>query len=219
MVRLLGKVTPCGLSTNQPASYLLSGDRVTCKNIGEFIRRIAIDYVRYGYVRYVIREIPEGKNTLVIDNKLRAHYKITSCRTTRMRRRQKQQAVVQYVRYGRQFVLLATEGKHDEFERLKYYDCRIAPIQVRSYSIGLKNGVVRVCVRYEVWAETLRHFERIALHDLDNVEKKINALPYCHFPGVIRQKQQLVSLINQKRSRAGLPPVTLTPRIKELWCE
>lgn len=192
---------------------------MNCRSIGEFIRRIAIDSVRYGYVRYVVREIPEGKNTLAIDNKLRAHYKITSCRTTRMRRRQKQQAVLQYVRYGRQFVLLATEGKHDEFERLKFYDCRIAPIQVYSYSIGLKNGVVRVCIRHEVWSGTIKHFERLALHDIDKVEKKLHALPYCHFPGVVRQKQQLVSMINQKRSRAGLPTVALTPRIKELWCK
>ena len=203
---------------NQSAS-LVSGEGVNCKNIGEFIRRIAIDYVRYDYVRYVIREIPEGKDLIAIDRKLRAHYDVISCRTARMRRRQKQQAIVQYIRYGHSFVLLATEGAHDQFERLKSYNCRTTPLQVKSYSIGLKNQRVIVCVRYEVWSKNVRYFERLALHDIHKVEGKLNALPYCHFPGVVRQKQNLVFQNNQRRSLAGLPLVTLAPRTKDLWCE
>ena len=180
---------------------------MNCESIGEFIRRIAIDYVRYGYVRYVVREIPEGKDLHAIDRKLRIHYAVTQCRTTRMRRRQKQQAVVQYVRYGHSFVLLATEGKHDQFERLTSYDCRTTPLQIKSYSIGLKNGRVMVRVRHELWADTIKHFERYALHDIQKVKNKLGSLPYCHFPGVIRQKQKLVVQINQRRQKAGLPLV------------
>jgi len=203
---------------NQSAS-LVSGGVVNCKSIGEFIRRIAIDYVRYGYVRYVIREIPEGKDLLTIDRKLRTHYDVISCRTTRMRRRKKQQAIVQYVRYGQSFVLLATEGEHEQFERLNSYDCRTAPLQVESYSIGIKNQRVLVRIRHEVWASTVDYFDRLALHDIQKVESKLNALPYCHFPDVVRQKQKLVSQINQRRSLAGLPPIAITPRSKNLWCD
>lgn len=187
---------------------------MNCESIGEFIRRIAIDYVRYGYVRYIVREIPEGKDLDAIDRKLCIHYDVTQCRTTRMRRRQKQQAVVQYVRYGHSFVLLATEGKHDKFESLTSYDCRMTPLQIKSYSIGLKNGRVLVCVRHELWTDTSRHFDRYALHDLQKVKRKLGSLPYCNFPGVIHQKQKLVSQINQRRQKAGLPLVSVTSILK-----
>lgn len=188
--------------------------RYVATNKGQFVRKIAIDYVRYGYVRYVLRQIPEGKNLAVIDQKLITHYQVTFCRTTRMRRRRKQQAVVQYVRYGHSFVLLATEGIHEQFDRVVSYDCRTSPLYFDSYAIGIKNGKVRVTIRRGVWAMVCDRFKQIGLHHTTKVEQQLGALPFCNFPGVVRQKQALVSCINERRDRAGLPRVSLRQPVK-----
>lgn len=117
------------------------------ETLGQFLRRVAIDGVRYGYTRYALRGIPYDKDLVVIDQKLVSLYEITRCRTTRLRRRRKGLANVQYVRLDRSFLLLATEGYHPVFDQVRSYDIRTTPLHFRRYSIGVQRGkpCIEVC--------------------------------------------------------------------------
>ncbi|MBE9117279.1 hypothetical protein IQ249_15365 [Lusitaniella coriacea LEGE 07157] len=185
----------------------------TCRFIADtpvqFVRKVAIDYLRFGYVRYALREIPDTKDPEMVDAKLLNCYDITTCATRRARRRHKGFANVVFVRYQRSFVLLATLGTHRLFDPLASYDFRTVPLHFHDYSIGVRRGVPCVRVRQTVWRDVEGRFAQLALKPKEVIERKINALPYARFPGVLRQKFALVCEINQRRKRAGLPFVVL----------
>ena len=183
--------------------------------LGFFLRRIAIDYLRYGYYRWALRDIPPDRDPSPIDAKLIELYGVTSCRTTRMRQRRQGRAVVQYIRWGHTFVLLATEGTHQQFDRLRSFDAREAPIVVGGYTVGVRSSKVVVEVRHQVWQAVVTRMHLKALYERTIVEASITTLPFYRFPGVINQMRDLVKAVNQRRRVAGLPLVTIT--IESQW--
>ncbi|MCY6494549.1 hypothetical protein [Leptolyngbya sp. GGD] len=179
------------------------------KTLGDFLWRISIDYVRYGYTRYVLREIPEEKDLEAIDQKLTQAYSVSACRVTRHRQRTKGLASVQYLRFQRRFVLLATQGTHPEFDRLCSYDIRTCPLHFEGYSIGIigKRSCVRVARRQ--WRLVEIEMLALATRDRAKVETAFNTLPYYNFPGVVEQKLKLVKKINALRKPKRLPSVKI----------
>jgi hypothetical protein len=178
-------------------------------SLGDLLRRIAFDYVRFGYYRYAVRTIPEEKNLLQIDEKIRRTYGVTSCRTTRMRQRQEGRAVIEYLRWHHTFVLLATDGKHELFSKVRSYDIRETPLHLGGYSVGLRGKTVSIEVSRKIWGSVKRGVEKIELRERIEVEKVLASLPYFNFPGVVRQKWQLLQKINQRRKAAGLGAVNI----------
>jgi len=183
--------------------------------LGFFLRRIAIDYLRYGYYRWALRVIPPDRDPSQVDAKLIQLYGVTSCRTTRMRQRRRGRAVVQYVRWGHTFVLLATEGTHQQFDRLCSFDAREAPITIRAYTVGVRSSKVVVEIRHQVWQAVVNRMHLKTLCDRAIVETSITTLPFYRFPGVISQMRDLVKAVNQRRRVAGLPLVEIT--IESQW--
>ncbi|PSN13347.1 hypothetical protein C7293_16380 [filamentous cyanobacterium CCT1] len=177
--------------------------------LGFFLRRIAIDYMRYGYYRWALRFIPPERNPQTLDAKLIEAYSVTACRTTRMRQRRRGLAVVQYVRWEHTFVLLATEGAHEQFDRLRSYDAREAPLHIGAYAIGVQGTRVVVEVRQRVWLAVSKRIRLIELGDRTTLESRLNALPFYRFPGVIGQLRNLVRAINKRRRVAGLPLIVI----------
>ncbi|MBD1919463.1 MULTISPECIES: hypothetical protein [Cyanophyceae] len=175
------------------------------RTLGDFLRRIAIDYVRHGWFRYAVRTIPQGKDMLTIDAKMKAIYGVTSCRMTRMRCRKKGIASVQYLRFGHAFVLLATEGHQDALGRITMRDIRESPLHFGGYSVGLARGTVVVEVERRVWQEARTKLQNMSLIGKEPLEKALASLPFYRFPGVVRQKLELLRAINLKRKAAGLP--------------
>jgi hypothetical protein len=174
------------------------------------IRRVAIDYLRFGYCRYVVRHIPLDKEPNLVDAKLIQTYNITQDRMVRLRRKQKGLANVVYVRQGHRFILLATEGTHPTFDRICWRDLRVAPLHLACYSIGVKAEKPCVRVARHTWKPIEEYFLSIALRPTPEVKAKINNLRFYSFPGVIRQKLKLVKAVNQRRKKAHLPRVELT---------
>lgn len=191
--------------------------RYIAPSLGWFLRKVAIDYVRYGYMRYALRTIPEGKATddelRRIDEKVIRTYRVTYHRTTRARRRAKGQANVAYVRYRRWFVLLSTEGDHesDEFTRNAPKDIREDPFHFCGYVVSLKNGRVHVAMTRRRMERLEKIADTIALHREPKVAAFfLNISHSIHFPGVVRQKLKLLRVINKKRRRAGLARISWT---------
>lgn len=177
--------------------------------LGHFLKRIAIDYMRYGYVRWVMRSIPLERDPKAVDIKLIKTYGVTQCRTRRLRLKRQGLAVIQYVRWGNTFVLLATQGEHELFSKLCSYDARSTPLHIECYSIGVVGNKAVVKVRLQVWEKVCQRFEKMALYNHDIVEGRLNALSFYRFPGVVHQLYQLTRTVNQRRRVAGLPRVKL----------
>lgn len=179
------------------------------QTFGFFLRRIAIDSMRYGYVRWALRYIPPDRDPHILDAKLTEVYGVTDCRTTRRRQRQRGLAVVKYIRHHHTFVLLATEGVHEQFDRLRSYDARVTPLHVGQYAIGVQVNQVVVQVRHQVWQAVSQRIHFDALGNRAIVEAKITSLPFYRFPGVNQQIRALVKTINQRRRIAGLPLIVV----------
>lgn len=188
--------------------------RHEAQTLGEFLRRIAIDYARFGYTRYAVRTIPEGKDLDAIDRKLIAIYGVTSCRTTRMRRKHQGKACVQYLRFQHSFILLASYGEHAAFSKICSFDMKDSPLHFRGYSIGFVGGTVSVRVAKSVWSHVRRELGTVALENRAQVEKAIASLPFYKFPGVVSQMTQLIADINHIRKQAG--PAQISPTLLQL---
>jgi hypothetical protein len=90
---------------------------------------------------------------------------------TRARRKQAGAAGVQYLRWGRFFVLLATHGQHAFFtaEVEQIRDLRRCPLRFEGYSIGCRRGRdgawhASVRIERQRFAELKRELERLAVH-------------------------------------------------------
>jgi hypothetical protein len=196
-----------------------------------FVQRIATCLLRHGYVHYVQGQVPEGKDPRAIDQKLLAKYEVDQNEWTRARRKQRGLANLQYLRFERTWVLMATEGQHPmkTEERSQLRDVREAPIQIAGYSIYLKRGDfkkkqhkdeapvaddkwhARVLISRERYKELRAWLLEIACQrSMEGLAYEINSLPYEPYKPVWRQLRKLVRLINKKRKTAGLAPLPMT---------
>lgn len=196
-----------------------------------FVQRIATCLLRHGYVHYVQGEVPAGKDPRAIDQKLLSKYDVVQNEWRRARRKERGLANLQYLRFDRTWVLMATEGYHpmktDEQSQLR--DIRDAPIQIAGYSIYLKRGDfkkkaspedeavpddkwhARVLISRERYKELRARFLDIACHrKVESLIAEINGLPFEPYKPVWRQLRKLVRLINKKRKAAGYSPVPMT---------
>lgn len=106
--------------------------RCEAVSIDGLVQQIAVSYLRHGYWWYTTGTIPDQKEAKSIDSKLIDRYAIALPERERARRKRTGLANMQYIRCGRFFVLLCTEGLHPfkERERDVIRDARKVPILV-----------------------------------------------------------------------------------------
>jgi hypothetical protein len=196
-----------------------------------FVQRIATCLLRHGYVYYVQGLVPEGKDPRATDVKILNKYDVVQSESKRARRKQRGLANLQYLRFERTFVLMATEGAHFLFDKEKknLRDIRQLPITIDGYSIYLKQGDfkkklsrdaervrddkwhARVLISKERFKDIRAYFLDIACRrKVDVLVAEINALPFEPYKPVWRQLRKLVLLINEKRKAAGYAAVPMT---------
>ncbi|WP_428305394.1 hypothetical protein [Lacipirellula sp.] len=195
-----------------------------------FVQRIATCLLRHGYCHYVQGTVGEGKDPRAIDKKLLEKYEVVQSEWTRARRKEKGLANLQYVRFDRTWVLMATEGSHPmkSAEQSQLRDIREAPIQIEGYSIYLKRGDfkkkcskdevpvrdekfhARVLISRERYTELRAYFLSIACHrTAERLAVEINGLPFEPYKPVWRQLRKIVRLVNKKRKAAGFGQVLM----------
>jgi hypothetical protein len=179
-------------------------------SLGELLRKVAIDYVRYGYYRYLVIEIPRKKDPKLIDEKILKAYGITYHCTKRARLKRKGQAVTVYVRFGHRFVLLATEGTNTELEKRDFFDCRVKPISLSGYTVGVKGGKPNVQMSLKRYRGLRKLLNQTALHNEGKLRDFFGRISPFKFPGILRQQQKLLHMVNAKRKKAGLTRINLT---------
>ncbi|QOJ03660.1 MAG: hypothetical protein HRU71_09245 [Planctomycetia bacterium] len=185
--------------------------RCVATSVAGFVQQLAVAYITHGYWFYVAGEIPEGKDPDAIDAKLIDRYGIAMSKWARCRRKKQGLANMQYLRHERFFVLLATKGWHEFFERenASIRDVRRAPIKFASYSIGCRKG------RDGQWHASVRispdryeEIRRVAVSavsrgDVVAVDTMIRSFMFPRCATIRRQLAQLVTTVNRHRRIAG----------------
>jgi hypothetical protein len=198
-----------------------------------YLQRVATHLLPKGYYFFVQGVVPDGKDPAALDAKLLAKYDVVKSEGARRWRKQQGLGNVQYVRYERSWILLATHGDHSiregEGDNLK--DVRRVPIRIGKYSVTVKRGNylkkvsseastlpdgrwrVRVLIARESYRELCAYFLSIACHRRrEALEQELFVLPFVPYAPVRKQLLKLLRLINAKRQAAGfakIPPACL----------
>lgn len=198
-----------------------------------YLQRVATHLLTKGYYFFVQGLVPEGKDPTALDVKLLAKYDVAKTEGARRWRKSQGLGNVQYVRFQRAWILLATHGDHAirEGEGANLKDVRRMPIRIGDYSVYVKRGNylqkrypedssradgkwrVRVLISREPYRELCAYFLSIACHRrAEALAEELYNLPYVPYAPVRKQLLKLLRLINSKRQAAGfakIPPSCL----------
>lgn len=195
--------------------------RCEATSVAGFVQQLAVGYIAHGYYFYVRGRIPDHKDPVATDHKIIAQYAIEVSKWSRSRRKKGGQASVQYLRYGRFYVILATHGEHPFFaaEAKQVRDFRKNPLYFMGYSIGCRpergGGRRHASVRLqkELLQELRAQFQRLAVRwSMERLGHALRALPYELYAPVRDQVRGILRVVNRRRKVAGLellPPDVL----------
>jgi hypothetical protein len=184
--------------------------RCEATSVAGFVQQLAVAYVGHGYFFYVTGEIPERKDPCIVDTKLIAKYGIATSKTSRARRKAAGLANVQYLRYGRFFVLLATHGKHVLFEEECQFlrDARKTPIKIGGYAISYRAGHPHVRVEQGHYLGLKAYLADLAIHrKKDWLEHAFNRLPFEPYAPIRGQLHAILREVNRRRQLAQFEPL------------
>ena len=192
--------------------------RCVAASLAGFIQQLAVGYVARGYLFYVPGEVPPGKDPDALDAKLIERYGVARSKHARVRRKRAGFANIQYLRFDRRFVLVATHGKHrffeDEAKCLR--DFREAPLKIGGYSIGYRRGQGRwhASVRIELnrYRELKAFFLELSTHRrVESIVAEFRRLDFEPYAPVRVQLHSILRAVNRARKAAGMPLVDGTP--------
>lgn len=192
-------------------------------SITGFVQILACNYLPHGYWFYVSGRVPEGKPPHVADQKLMEKYQVALSRGQRARRKQAGVANLHYLRFDRDWLLLATQGHHHFFleEADRVRDVRKYPIRFAGYSLTVKKGeylqkradeAAQADGRYRVRVQIAREQLRVIkphLVDLcvrrspEWLAYELWNLPFEPYAPIRKQLLGLLRIINAKRHAAG----------------
>lgn len=193
-----------------------------------FIQQLAVGYVRHGYYFFVQGRVPEGKDPKATDRKLLDRYGIAMSKGERYRRKLRGEANLQYIRFGREWVMLATPGEHSwvAHEQRNICDLRRQPLVVLGYSISVAKGGYlrkregeeepqfdgRLRVRVQIARENYRELEAELLglarqRRADWIADRFWNIGYEPYAPIRKQLLELLRRVNKARRSQGLPTV------------
>jgi hypothetical protein len=193
--------------------------RCVATSLEGFIQQLAVAYIAHGYYFFVSGFVPEGKDPESVDRKLLEKYGIRLSKFARHRRKAIGQASVQYLRFERFFVLIATHGKHPFFweekdggEGGRIKDVRRTPIRFAGYSISSRRraGAGQQLVAHVRIDQTSYLEVRDTLVDLGTkrsrewAEFQFRTFPFEAYAPVRRQVLSIFNRVNRRRKIANL---------------
>jgi hypothetical protein len=204
--------------------------RYQCVALSEvgFLQQLTGSYVGKGSVYFVPGEMPARKaagalgELLHFDIKIIEKYGIDRSPVQRSRRKEKGLANVHYLREGKSFLLLATEGKHENFwdEERRFHDCRQYAIRVGPYDVT--KGAERACVelREDLYNDLCGHFLERCTHWPHWRLKRRLGVEFWRHPAYLpiqHQWERLLTKINKKLKKARMPQIgeSVIPRFRK----
>ena len=188
--------------------------RCEAASVEGFVQQLAVGYVTHGYWFYVTGEIPDDKEPRDVDRKLIEKYDIDISKWQRVRRKKEGLANVHYIRFDRQFVLIATRGRHKFFEEERdFKDIRQESIAFAGYSIGYKRGIdgkfhasVRIHPHEYRWLKSYL-IDVASKGDADQVERTLSQVRFQPYAPVRRQLATILRAANRHRLDKGLDEI------------
>ena len=187
--------------------------RAVATSLPGFVQQIAVSYVANEYFFYVTGSVPEAKDPTAVDRKLVARYGVDVSKWTRARRKKTGEAGVQYIRFRRLFVVMATHGQHRFFEDegSQVRDLRRVPLKVEGYAISYRDGRVVVRIARDEYRLLKAYFVHIALRrSAEDLADEFQSVPYVPYAPVRGQLLCVWRAVNRSRKLAGFEPV---PRV------
>lgn len=187
------------------------GYRCEATSVAGFVQQLSVAYIGRGYFFYVIGEIPEGKDPRAVDQKLITKYGLGIGKTARARRKAAGLANVQYLRYGRFFVLLATHGKHVFFEEERKFirDAREVPIKFGGYAVSYRSGHPHVRIEQRRYQELKAYLADLAVHRRkDWLENAFRRLPFEPYAPARGQVHCILREVNRRRQLAQFEAIS-----------
>lgn len=188
--------------------------RCEATSVEGFIQQLAVSYVANGYWFYVTGTIPEGKDPRNVDAKLIARYGIDISKWSRYRRKRFGVASVQYLRYERFFVILATQGRHKFFsaEACVIKDIRRVPLKFAGYSVSYRRGRRRWHASVRIAPKEYQHlkarFLSLAVHRAgERLAVAFSSVPIAPYAPVRTQLLNILHAVNRRRETAGFESV------------
>lgn len=194
------------------------------KTVGGFVQQVAVNFVTHGYWWYVTGTIPEGKDPAVVDQKLSEKYRTWASSGERARRKRAGFANVRYLRFGRFFVLMATEGRQQFYAPLpdgesdrdglsreqRIRDIRRQPLRFENYSISHRGGHASVRIQMEEYLRLKSYFLDLApRRRLETLVREFWRVPFESYAPVREQMRCILRAVNRTRKVAGYEPVPL----------
>lgn len=196
--------------------------RCVAVSVAGFVQQLAVAYVANGYWFYVMGRVPDPKDPVSVDRKMVTQYGIDVSKWTRARCKKTGQARVQYLRYGRFFVILATHGEHPFFavEGKQVRDLRRHPLHFMGYVISCRQGrdgkTWHPSVRIDrgLCLELKARFAALAVHrPVEELCRELRRIDFEPYAPVRDQLRGILRAVNRRRKAAGLE---LVPR-DALW--
>ena len=197
--------------------------RCEATSLKGFVQQIACVYLRHGYHWFVQGRIKEDKDPYEVDAKLIAKYQIDISESTRWRRKKLGKANIQYLRFGRDFVLMATKGRH-QFYDLEANSIRWAgkySMKFHGYSISYRPGGrtrsgekdpkwhSHVQIEWGRYKELKAMFVGLACRRSDRqLAQMFYELPFEPYAPVRRQIASIWTTVNQTRKKQRLHQVS-----------
>jgi len=179
--------------------------RCEATSIVGFIQQLAVAYVGRGYFFYVTGEIPERKDPQGVDRRIIEKYGVAIGKTARFRRKTAGVANIQYIRYRRAFVLLATPGKHPFFEeeRNLIRDVREVPIKFGGYAVSYRAGHPHVRIEQARYLELKAYLSDLAIHrGRDWLGGEFSRLAFEPYAPIRAQLHCILREVNRRRELA-----------------
>jgi len=187
-----------------------SGYRCIAASIEGFIQQVAVSYIRTGHFFYVSGRLGPETDGAAVDAKLIHKYGVDVSRWSRALRKQRGEANLQYIRYGRFFLLLATHGVSlfFELEGEQVHDCRRMPIKFAGYSLSYRGGHPHVRIDLEAYLGFKAAMVQEGLRlDKDGMEELFAVPRFVPYAPVRRQLWNVWREVNRARTAAGLDPL------------
>lgn len=194
--------------------------RCVTASVEGFVQQLASCYLRHGYWWYVAGVVPAWKDPATVDEKLVRKYDIDISESTRARRKRLGKGNLQYLRYERFFIILATTGMHEfrEKEAGAIRDIRRVPIKFHGYSISYRPGGrtrsgekdprwhSHVEIERGRYKEIRDYLLELARHrSPQQLALEFYRLPFEPYAPIRRQMLNLLRGVNRVRKAAGWP--------------
>jgi hypothetical protein len=184
--------------------------RCEAMSIAGFVQQVAVSYVTNGYWFYVPGCIPKDKDPRAVDQRLIKKYDIGISKWAKARRKQAGLANLQYIRFDRFFLLLATHGGHRLFieEAKVIQDVRRFPIKFAGYSISFRGGHAHVRIEPVEYRMLKAYFVDLAVRrSAVHLRDELRGLPFEPYAPVRRKLLNVLRAVNGSRKAAGFEPV------------